>query len=630
MHQRILWLLPLPFLLANDACQPGELGESAHPAEGDVHDGEYLPVEVAECVPARTLSCGDVVRADNGDWNAGATDALDFYEGIIGNYEGPELAFRFDAQVARTVSFTLVDPEPSVLNQDLFVLEDLCHAGSTEARGFNSVDVDVQAGREYFVVVDGYHGAAGDFELRVDCDEPFGDVSDPFAPQPDTSEGLVNVSADLEELMEFGLLDFACDDWEADPTNREAMLACGKWRFFYEPMGTDGIPEPLFDWVGRNFPDFAGSGFTRFGMIQDPLADKPRPLGFGDTEPFGLANAVGMTCASCHFGQLPDGRYAVGYPNHRYDYGTHMLSIMVGVKAAVPGFDPADHHPDAIDALQPMLDRFAADPMLAAGFAMNMVSLLPSLGDVPEVPYEAEGQYASWREGTMDFLIAPLSADDGVHTVSRISPLWGIPTVEESQGHGAAHAMLGWTGGTRSIEDFARAFVHVGGGDVAEWPDEQLAPLAEYIKSLRAPQPLTAPSGDVARGERVFADAGCQDCHGGPRGGGLEIYRWEEIGTDDALRDWGAPDGDGELCCGLSDYDNSYDTGGVKAPRLVGLHTFERFLHNGALDSLEQLFCLESRPASDTPPFAARGHEYGCDSLSVNDREALIAFLKTL
>ncbi len=622
-----LLILSTAILLANGECTPASAPGGPSPSEGAI-DVSPEP-EPAACAPVRVLRCGDTVVADNGDWNDGATDVMDFYAGAIGNYRGPELVYRLEVDAPRTATLRFVDPEPSVLNHDLFVLAGHCSAESATARGFNSLEFDAWPGEQTFVVVDGFDGAVGPFELAVDCGEPLA-PTDPFAPQHDTAEGLVNVSDNLEELMEFDLLRFACDDWEANPDDRAALLACGKHRFFYEPMGTDGIPEPLLDWVGRNFPDFAGPAYTGFGLVQDPFADQPRALGFGYTDDFGGTPALGMTCASCHFGQLPDGRFAVGYPNHRYDYGAHMLSLMVGVKAGIPGFNPEDHHPDAVAVIQPMIDRFQADPMLGMSLMWNMAPLLTSLGDIPEVPYEAEGQYASWRDGTMDFLIAPLTADDGVHTVSRTSPLWGIPSEEEAAESGAPHAMLGWTGETRSIEDFARGFVHVGGGDLAEWPDAQLEPLAEYVKSLRAPELLNpAHPIDIDRGRAVFDDGGCLDCHAGPRGGGQRIFDWAEIGTDDTLALWGAPDGDGGLCCGLDDYDNAYDTGGVKAPRLVGLHTFERFLHNGALDSLEQLLCLEARPAGEVPPFAAGGHTFGCDLPEV-DRRALIDFLDSL
>lgn len=630
--------LSLPVLLGYGACEPSP---SAPDRPGDSGSPFAAPddPDAPTCLPVRQLRCGDVVDADNGDWNQGATDTLDFYDVAVGNYRGPELTFWFDATATETASLELVDPAPSVLNHDLFVLDARqgCTSAAAVEYGFNSVDVDVVAGERYYVVVDGFDGHHGEFRLGLDCDgapdddaPPEGTRPDPFAPQPDTAEGLTNVAGSLTALLEDGSLDGACDAWRANPTDRRAKLLCGKHRFFYEPMGTDGIPLPLLDWVGRNFPDFAGEGFTGFGLIRDPYAAVPRALGFGPSGTFGNADAYGMTCASCHFGRMPDGRYAVGYPNHEYDYGTHMLALMVGVKAGMPTWNPDDHHPDAVTAVQPMLDRFAADPFLGLGMMMNMIPLLTALNNVPVVPYAAEGEYASWRTGTMDFLTPPLSADDGVHTVSRILPLWGIADEADFAAYGTDHAQLGWTGGTRTILDFARAFVHMGGGDLDQWTDRELEPLQEYILSLRAPDAPSPSSPERVEAGRAVFDGACISCHGGPRGGGLDIYDWQTIGTDDALADWGAPAGDGELCCGLSDYDHSYDTEGVKAPRLVGVGTFSRVLHNGSLDSLEQLLCLAPRPASHAPPFAAGGHTFGCGSLSEAARTDLITFLRTL
>src|SRR5690348_11202756 len=81
---------------------------------------------------------------------------------------------------------------------------------------------------------------------------------DPFAPQPDTSEGLTNVSSDLEAVLEHGALATACSDYAAAPTDRKKRLLCGKAMFFYEGYGTVGVPTPLVDWLLANFPDEVG------------------------------------------------------------------------------------------------------------------------------------------------------------------------------------------------------------------------------------------------------------------------------------------------------------------------------------------------------------------------------------
>lgn len=76
-------------------------------------------------------------------------------------------------------------------------------------------------------------------------------AADPFAPQPDTSEGLTNVSSDLAAVLENGALAGACDAYAADPQDRRKRLLCGKWQFFYEGFGTAGVPTALVTWAIR-------------------------------------------------------------------------------------------------------------------------------------------------------------------------------------------------------------------------------------------------------------------------------------------------------------------------------------------------------------------------------------------
>jgi hypothetical protein len=456
---------------------------------------------------------------------------------------------------------------------------------------------------------------------------------DPFAPQEDDEIGLVNVSADLEQLLEHGTLLDACDAWEADRDDRRKLLRCGKAMFFYEGFGTDGIPSPIVDFVGTHFEDEVGLAFAGLGMIPDPYSEEGRAIGFGEGAP--LEGSMGvdtlsMTCAACHFAQLPDGRYAAGAPNHAYDYGGHLLTLLLVPQAANPLFDAGDHDPEALARVQPLLDRLDADMWLQLTLLWDLLPMLTAMGSFEALDATVEGQYASWAPGTMDFLIAPVPLDDEVHTVTRTLPLWGMPSEDEIAAAGMPHAMLGWTGGTESLLGFLRGFVTYGGGDISEWPDERLEPLVAYLLSLRAPENPDAETDAprLARGKELFFEAGCADCHGGPRGGGVRVYTFEEVGTDDRLRAWGDPDLDGELCCGLADGGDVVATHGVKAPRLVGLWTNERLLHNGSVTRVEELLCLEgSRPTAGTEPgFGDGGHTFGCE-LSEEERGDLIAFL---
>ncbi len=383
------------------------------------------------------------------------------------------------------------------------------------------------------------------------------------------------------------------------------------------------MPTALFDFFGNRFPAITGTAWSGYGMVPDPRTDNTLPLGVAPGAPIGSVPTSAFTCASCHFAQLPDGRYAVGAPNHAYTYGPQFLAISIPPSSVAPGFDPSTHHPDAIAAVQPIIDALAADRGLRLALLFD---LLPLIGAAqPTFSVDNEGHYAHWRDGTMDFMIAPLPLDDEVHTVSKILSLWGLASPEEASAAGMASEQLAWTGGALSLMDFLDGFVAIGDG-TNDFGADRLTPLAEYVLSLRAPAPSTTAASDVvAHGRDVFDSAGCIGCHDGPRGMGRVLYDFDDIGTDDAIDGWGDADADGTFCCDL----DGTPTQKLKSPRLVGLWAQQRFLHNGAVSSLEELVCLSPRPASFGDAQDTVGHTFGCD-LDDDDRRALVAFLKSL
>jgi hypothetical protein len=105
------------------------------------------------------------------------------------------------------------------------------------------------------------------------------------------------------------------------------------------------------------------------------------------------------------------------------------------------------------------------------------------------------------------------------------------------------------------------------------------------------------------------------------------LYDYADIGTDDQLKRWADPELDGTPCCGLTFENGDTLTHKLKSPRLAGLWAMTRFLHNGALDSLEQLLCLAPRPDTREPAYGAQGHTYGCDAPEA-DRRDLVDYLK--
>jgi len=180
LHLTLILLLAFATLGVGECTDDASVGGSMDSAGGDDSfgagdtdgAGESSLAELAgNCAPVAFLSCGVPVSADSSDPNSGHTTVLDFYPVSVGNYSGPEVAYAWRAQASEEVTWSLSDPEPTVVNHDLFVLhgEAVCKGESAVARGFNSVTFDAVAGELYFLVVDGFDGDAGPYTVALEC-----------------------------------------------------------------------------------------------------------------------------------------------------------------------------------------------------------------------------------------------------------------------------------------------------------------------------------------------------------------------------------------------------------------------------------------------------------------------------
>lgn len=172
----------------------------------------------------------------------------------------------------------------------------------------------------------------------------------------------------------------------------------------------------------------------------------------------------------------------------------------------------------------------------------------------------------------------------------------------------------------------------------SRYSDEQLYALALYVYSLKPPPNPNSFSALAARGKVVFDEAGCFVCHPPPLYTNNELTPVEEfqipgilsthpdilqinVGTDPNLT-----------------LHTRRGSGYYKVPSLKGLWYRGPLEHNGSVATLEDWF-NPARLKDDYVPTgfvgfgvktrAVKGHTFGL-SLSEEDREALIAFLKTL
>lgn len=168
--------------------------------------------------------------------------------------------------------------------------------------------------------------------------------------------------------------------------------------------------------------------------------------------------------------------------------------------------------------------------------------------------------------------------------------------------------------------------------------DEQLFALALYVYSLKPPPNPNKFDRLASRGQKVFEREGCAACHTPPLYtnnalvpvDGFQVptehrktyeILWSSVGTDPRLA-----------------LQTRRGTGYYKVPSLKGVWYRGPFEHNGSVATLEDWF--DSRRLSDdyvptgfrgadVNVRAIKGHVFGL-ALSVADRKALIAFLKTL
>jgi hypothetical protein len=168
-------------------------------------------------------------------------------------------------------------------------------------------------------------------------------------------------------------------------------------------------------------------------------------------------------------------------------------------------------------------------------------------------------------------------------------------------------------------------------------PDEALYAMALYIQSLQPPPNPNPLDVKAAAGKKIFDREGCAGCHNPPdyTSGKLTLADGFTP-SKELLREYDVIAVSVKTDPNLA-LKTRKGTGFYKVPSLRGVWYRGRYLHDGSVTSLEEMFNPERLKPDFVPSGfkglderrAVPGHEYGL-SLAGPDRDALVAFLKTL
>lgn len=414
-------------------------------------------------------------------------------------------------------------------------------------------------------------------------------------------------------------------------------------------------PEPLVDASKiRSAADWAAAGETAFREIDnfwsrtdDPalIAQARDPKTFEgvfklpDGTSFGprwVVTAEGVklsspACSACHFTVRTDGSVAYAGPRGpRPPGGGPLIPRGLGVIAA--------------GAPLAMQRFFAGDPVPAAAWRMWTV------------PWAPDERIENFRNTTAGGLQGLAAGDPGVFNRPHGSPYYATKIPDLHILRYSRYLDATGTHRLRGPEDAARYAAFITGVDPMDfgphrivtdaqrrvrfrYADEVLYAIGMYLMSLEpAKNPITGAADLLARGEGVFRREGCVNCHVPPNytSGRLTLAQGWEPPANHPNRDDIASVSVG-TDSGLA-LKTRKGTGFYKIPSLRGVWYRPRLLHDASVTSLEEMFdpartSPEYEPQGWNPPGVTKravpGHTFGL-SLNVDDRNALLAFLRSL
>jgi mono/diheme cytochrome c family protein len=437
------------------------------------------------------------------------------------------------------------------------------------------------------------------------------------------------------------------------------------WHFKYGSVGTEvnvGIPYPIWRVLPVVFadklPPRPGQGYERLGFIFEPNSPQSRPI--GTTYKEDRVPLVGLNCATCHTGTVRDSptaprRIIVGMPAHQMDLQGYANFLTAA--AEDPRFDAGT----LIAAIKQQDPSFSWFNSLVYRFFVikrtrdGILERAKQNAWFADRPPQGPGRVDTFNPYKRLFNF-DMAADKSVGTVD-LPPLFNQRI--------RSGMWLHWDGNNDLVDERNKSAA-IGAGATEDSLDlPSLERVAQWALDLAPP---AAPADRI---DRAKADKGapiyraaCARCHD-PKGEVVgQVTPLADIGTD--------PERLHSFTAALAEKMNTIGTGkpwkfshfrktqGYANMPLDGVWLRAPYLHNGSVPTLRALLFPDERPqtfyrAYDVYDWRAVGfvadgadaqkngvvfdtrlrgnsnvgHTYGRE-LSVEDREALLEFLKTL
>lgn len=471
-----------------------------------------------------------------------------------------------------------------------------------------------------------------------------------------------DIGSSIEEVIEFDTIKTACSEYflllddhddpiaGTDPIRLKRLeILCGKWLFIgWETSGKLPLPEILFDAIKRSWPDRVGKNFEKIGFLPNPANPAGRPLGVArSTTRYTGMPSVNVTCAACHVGRLPDGRYAIGAPNHELNLSEFNLMSYYPLYAAMHQTDRQRLPPEA-QTYYDRLERTERKRVTTDGKNIDWSNIVfkyskllrwlgigpKGLADAKFVVMPPDRDLMSWIKGKPGVFnpgapMLTLQVPD-VPNLS-IPQLWGITGYAEDFEAGKV-APLGQTTKYASLEKFTASAYIYAYQDMTLIRPRHIRPLVAYLRQLKTPLTKESLSIDkVQHGQQLFS-ANCKTCHNGIAGESTQLYRAELTGTHSSLenprQDYKATTPIAKLIDDLSEQlaaELKPQPVGIRSRRLTGIWSRKYLMIDGSVDDLEDLFCLKgSRTQANSP------HQDLCLSFDEEQKKNLMAYLKSL